>query len=109
MLPYEALSAVPEIRFAQFSHLLLQYIDDLTFEGRRMHLKAILQRLDEIERELQELRAEVEKTLIVDGDDETELFLRKCRGWQDERTPDELIARISASPGSMSRWVSSIS
>ncbi|HED05047.1 MAG TPA: hypothetical protein ENI60_09920 [Candidatus Fraserbacteria bacterium] len=68
-----------------------------------MHLNAVLDRLEEIEQEIRRLRTEVEKTLTTDGEDETELFLRKCSGWQDVRTPDELIAGIYASRSSSLR------
>lgn len=69
-----------------------------------MHLNAVLDRLEEIEQEIRRLRTEVEKTLTTDGEDETELFLRKCSGWQDAaRTPDELIAKIYASRSSSLR------
>ena len=32
----------------------------------------------------------------VDADDSTEAFLRKCGGWQDTRSPEEIIADIYA-------------
>lgn len=68
-----------------------------------MHLKVVLHRLDEIEQELQELRAKVERTRIAKDQDETELFLRKCGGWQDDRSPEEIISAIYASRSSSLR------
>jgi hypothetical protein len=61
-----------------------------------MYLKPVLDRLEEIEQEIQELRTGVEKMVSAEAHNDTELFLHKCRGWQDERSPDEIIAEIYA-------------
>ena len=56
-----------------------------------------LQRLEAVANEIVALRAE-----LADGwmettvDDPTETFLAKCGGWEDTRSPEEIIADIYA-------------
>ncbi len=56
----------------------------------------LLERLERLGQEIQELKEKVIIGIISEKVDETELFLRKCSGWQDSRSPDEVIAEIYA-------------
>ncbi len=71
-----------------------------------LHLRQVLNQLNKLEQGLQELRAKVTAGFIADDLDATELFLRKCGGWQDNRSPDEIIAEIYASRTSSLRSAS---
>jgi hypothetical protein len=57
-----------------------------------------LRRLGNIEKEIVELRRAISDEALPDGvSDRTKAFLEKCGGWEDSRTPDEIIADIRAS------------
>ena len=57
-----------------------------------------VQRLQRIERELAELRRELgAQPPRADSRSPTEAFLEKCGGWEDTRSPEEVIAEIYAS------------
>lgn len=56
-----------------------------------------IKRLEEVAREIDELKKSLEEGLneaVVK--DPTQTFLRKCGGWEDSRTPEEIIADIYA-------------
>jgi len=65
-----------------------------------------IRRLQDIERELAELRRELDHEPAPDeGPQATQAFLDKCGGWQDARTPEELIAQIYAARTASHRGV----
>lgn len=56
-----------------------------------------LRRLDDMAQELIALRmALAEEWTKTPGEDPTQAFLAKCEGWEDTRTPEEIIAEIYA-------------
>ena len=63
-----------------------------------------IRRLGDVEREIAELKKALEEgwdeTLAQDP---TQVFLDKCGGWEDTRSPDEIIADIYASRTSSDR------
>lgn len=71
-----------------------------------MHLGQVLDQLDKLEQEIQELRAEIAAGFVAEDIEETKLFLRKCGGWQDHRSPDKIIAEIYTSRTSSLRSAS---
>ena len=55
-------------------------------------------RLTHIEREIAELREAIDQAWSEGPDlDPTQVFLSKCGGWEDDRTPEEIIADIYSS------------
>jgi hypothetical protein len=63
-----------------------------------------IRRLSNIEREAAELRSEIERGWFeATGKTATEVFLEKCGGWEDDRTPEEIIADIYSSRTSSDR------
>jgi hypothetical protein len=56
-----------------------------------------LRRLDAVANELVALRAALaEEWIELPVDDPTQAFLAKCGGWEDTRSPEEIIAEIYA-------------
>jgi len=61
-------------------------------------LEETLQRLEKIENELATLRRALRDGVAHSTpSDRTSAFLEKCGGWEDTRTPEEIIADIRAS------------
>ncbi len=55
----------------------------------------VIRRLDTIVKEITELKQVVEQSWSSESIlDPTEAFLEKCRGWQDSRSADEIVASI---------------
>jgi hypothetical protein len=56
-----------------------------------------LRRLDAVANELIALRAALaDEWIKMPADDPTQAFLAKCGGWEDTRSPEEIIAEIYA-------------
>jgi hypothetical protein len=56
-----------------------------------------LRRLDAVANELVALRAALaEEWIEKSAEDPTQVFLAKCGGWEDTRSPEEIIAEIYA-------------
>jgi hypothetical protein len=55
-----------------------------------------LRRLDAVANELVALRAVLEGWIERPVEDPTQAFLTKCGGWEDTRSPEEIIAEIYA-------------
>lgn len=57
-----------------------------------------IRRLEDVEREIAELKKALgEGWNETPTKDPTQVFLDKCRGWEDIRSPEEIIADIYAS------------
>ena len=54
-----------------------------------------IRRLDDVAKEIIELRkAFEEEWKETFGQNATQIFLEKCRGWEDDRSPEEIISQI---------------
>ena len=54
-----------------------------------------IRRLDNLAREIVALReAFVEEWKEPSTGNDTQAFLKKCEGWEDERSPDEIVSQI---------------
>jgi len=54
-----------------------------------------IRRLEEVAKEIAQLKAALEEGLSEPSvKNTTEAFLEKCEGWEDTRTPDEIVADI---------------
>ncbi len=54
--------------------------------------------LDEIAREIEQLRTAIDREWQEAASrDATQAFLRKCGGWEDARSPEEIVAEIYSS------------
>jgi|GEM_PF-6868031 len=57
-----------------------------------------IKRIEGIERELAHLREELAQSWAdVTPEERTREFLRKCGGWEDTRSPEEIVAEIYSS------------
>ena len=68
--------------------------------------KEIIRRLEEVEREIAELKKALEAECLVPATKPTQAFLEKCGGWEDTRRPEEIIADIYLSRESSDRAAS---
>jgi hypothetical protein len=65
------------------------------FKGIKMTRDEAIKRLEIMVREIDELKAALQDGLQeARGKNSTEAFLQKCGGWEDTRTPDEIVAEI---------------
>ena len=57
-----------------------------------------IKRLEQIEKEIDDLKnALLEASQAIPPQDATRIFLDKCGGWEDTRTPEEIITEIYSS------------
>ena len=64
----------------------------------------VIRRLEQMEQEIADLKTVLMEEWIEDtSSDPTQIFLAKCSGWEDKRTPEEIIAEIYASRTSSQR------
>lgn len=63
-----------------------------------MTRKEVIRRLEQMEREIGDLKTALMEEWVEDTHPvSTETFLAKCSGWEDTRTPEEIIAEIYTS------------
>ena len=56
--------------------------------------RLMVERLEHLEQEIADLKKAVQEMSEPSGSDATRIFLSKCGGWQDERTPEAIIQEI---------------
>ena len=56
--------------------------------------ETMIEKLEHLEQEISELKNALQAMPEFTGSEATQVFLSKCGGWQDDRTPEEIIREI---------------
>ncbi len=65
--------------------------------GTMLTMDEAIKRLEHIEKEIDYLKQALQAHQQTPVQDGTSRFLKKCGGWEDTRTPDEIISEIYSS------------
>jgi hypothetical protein len=68
-----------------------------------MTREEVIRRLEQMEQEIIELKTALIEAWSKESTDSTQIFLDKCGGWEDTRTPEEIIEEIYSARTSSSR------